>query len=116
MSVVLDRCATLAWVYGDELTPAVDALFDLIAESGAFVSRLWYLEAANSLSVAVWRSRMSPTKRADPMKDIAQRDITVDDDKERHTWQAGTQPADLYRLSACDAAYLEYAQRRRSPL
>ncbi len=116
MSVVLDSSATLAWVHGDERTPAIDAVFDRVAERGAIVPRLWHLEVANSLTVAVRRKRISVAERADALADLALLDIAVDDETEQHAWTATTHLADLYGLSAYDAAYLELAQRKRLPL
>ncbi len=116
MSVVLDSSATLAWVHGDERTPAIEAVFDRVADRGAVVPSLWHLEVANSLTVAVRRKRISPAERADALSDLAQLDVSVDDETEQHAWRATTQIADLHGLSVYDAAYLELAQRKRLPL
>jgi predicted nucleic acid-binding protein len=116
VSVVLDSSATLAWVHGDERTPAIEAVFDRVADRGAVVPSLWHLEVANSLTVAVRRKRISPAERADALSDLAQLDVSVDDETEQHAWRATTQLADLLGLSVYDAAYLELAQRKRLPL
>lgn len=116
MSVVLDSSVTLAWVHGDERTPAIETVFDRVADQGAVVPSLWHLEIANSLTVAVRRKRLSPAERDDALTDLAQLDIAVDDETERHAWKATTQIADLHGLSVYDAAYLELAQRKRLPL
>ena len=57
MSLVLDSSATLAWIYSDETTDSIRALFDQVINEGAIVPALWRLEFANSLTVAVRRSR-----------------------------------------------------------
>jgi predicted nucleic acid-binding protein len=116
VSVVLDSSATLAWVHGDERTPAIEAVFDRVADRGAVVPSLWHLEVANSLTVAVRRKRISPAERADALSDLAQLDVSVDDETEQHAWRATTQLADLHGLSVYDAVYLELAQRKRLPL
>lgn len=116
MSLVLDSSATLAWVHGDERTASIESVFDHVAEHGAIVPRLWHLEIANSLTVAVRRQRISAVERAVAMSDLAELDITVDDETEQHAWKATTQLADLHGLSAYDATYLELAQRKRLPL
>ena len=116
MSVVLDSSATLAWVHGDERTPAIEAVFDRVADRGAVVPSLWHLEVANSLTVAVRRKRISPAERADALSDLAQLDVSVDDETEQHAWRATAQLADLHGLSVYDAVYLELAQRKRLPL
>jgi predicted nucleic acid-binding protein len=116
VSIVLDSSATLAWLHGDERTSAIEAVFDRVAERGAVVPRLWHLEVANSLSVAVRRERISPAERAEALADLALLDIAVDDETEQHAWRATTQLADLYGLSVYDATYLELAQRKRLAL
>jgi predicted nucleic acid-binding protein len=116
VSLVLDSSATLARLHGDERTPEIEAVFDRVEERGAVVVRLWHLEIANSLTVAVRRKRVSPAERAEPLADLAELDIAVDDETERHAWKATTHIADLHGLSVYDAAYLELAQRRRIPL
>ena len=66
MSLVLDSSATLAWIYNDETTDPIRALFDQVADEGAVVPALWRLEIANSLTVAVRRSRIDVEfRRAD---------------------------------------------------
>ena len=87
-----------------------------MADRGAVVPSLWHLEVANSLTVAVRRKRISPAERADALSDLAQLDVSVDDETEQHAWRATTQLADLHGLSVYDAVYLELAQRKRLPL
>jgi predicted nucleic acid-binding protein len=116
MSFVIDSSATLGWLYSDELTPAIDAIFDQIAEQGAVVPALWVLEVANSLTVAVRRERISPQERSDALADLSALEISVDPETERHAWKATLQLADNHGLTVYDAAYLELAQRKRVPL
>ena len=40
MSLVLDSSATLAWIYGDETTDAIRAVFEAVADNGAVVPAL----------------------------------------------------------------------------
>lgn len=116
MSIVLDSSATLAWVHGDETTPAVEALFDRIAEHGAVVPRLWHLEVANALSSALRRQRLTQQDRDGILADLADLDISVDEETERHAWTSTVSFADAHRLSVYDATYLELAKRRQLPL
>jgi hypothetical protein len=48
VSLVLDSSATLAWIYSDETTDSIRALFDQVIDEGAIVPALWRLEVANS--------------------------------------------------------------------
>lgn len=58
MSCVLDNSVALAWCFEDEQTPAVMALLDRIAETGAVAPQLWPIEALNGLLTAERRGRI----------------------------------------------------------
>ncbi|HUD68434.1 MAG TPA: type II toxin-antitoxin system VapC family toxin [Candidatus Sulfotelmatobacter sp.] len=57
MSFVLDTSTALAWAYSDETTQAIRQVFDLLAQSGAWVPGLWHLEIANVLEMGVRHKR-----------------------------------------------------------
>jgi predicted nucleic acid-binding protein len=116
MSVVLDCSATLAFLLDDELTPAASSLLDKIVRDGAVVPSLWYLEVANSLSMAVRRKRIPGSARSDFLRHLGGLGIDVDDETHVHAWGATLKLADIHNLSIYDASYLELAQRRRLPL
>ncbi len=116
MSLVLDSSATLAWIYGDETTVSIRALFDQVAEAGAVVPALWRLEVANSLTVAIRRRRVDAEFRRAALADLSHLDITVDQHTDAQAWRETLHIADQHRLTLYDAAYLELAQRRRLPL
>jgi predicted nucleic acid-binding protein len=78
VSLVLDSSATLAWIYSDETTDAIRALFDQVADAGAVVPSLWRLEVANSLTIAVRRGRIDVDFRRAALADLALLDITTD--------------------------------------
>ena len=71
MSLVLDSSATLAWIYGDETTDSIREQFDQVIDEGAIVPALWRLEVANSLTVAVRRSRIDVEFRRAALADLA---------------------------------------------
>jgi len=116
MSLVLDSSATLAWIYGDETTDAIRAVFERVADAGAVVPSLWRLEVANSLTVAVRRSRIDAEFRRAALADLGLLDITTDQNTDTQAWSETLRIADRYRLTLYDAAYLELAQRRKLPL
>ncbi len=116
MSLVLDSSALLAWVHGDERTPAIEAVFDRVVEEGAIVPHLWHLKVTNSLTVAVRRKRVNQAFRDDVLKDLEDLNIAVDNDTATHAWGATARLADLYGLTVYKAAYLELSQRLRLPL
>jgi predicted nucleic acid-binding protein len=116
MSLVLDSSATLAWIYGDETTAAIRALFDQVADAGSVAPDLWRLEVANSLTVAVWRNRIDAEYRRAALADLALLDIHADQQTGSHAWSETLHLADRFRLTLYDATYLELAQRRKLPL
>ncbi len=116
MSLVLDSSVTLAWVFGDETTPAIRQVFEGIAERGAVVPGLWWLEVANSLTMAVRRKRIDATFRQAALSDLALLDITTDQQTVSMAWSETLNLADQHHLTVYDAAYLELARRRGLPL
>jgi len=86
VSLVLDSSATLAWIYSDETTESIRALFDRVIDEGAIVPALWRLEVANSLTVAVRRSRIDVEFRRAALADLAHLDISTDEHTNSHAW------------------------------
>jgi predicted nucleic acid-binding protein len=116
MSLVLDCSATLAWVYDDEATPAVRAVFETVAGRGALVPARWRLEVANVLEMGVRRKRHDAAFRDATLSDLALLPIRVDPETDRHAWGATARLAARYGLTLYDAAYLELARRTDLPL
>ena len=116
MSLVLDSSCTLAWVYSDETTEAVNHVFTQVAEQGAWVPGLWKLEVANILEMGVRRGRHDAAFRDATVADLALLPVSVDPETDTQAWGATNRVAQQYRLTLYDAAYLELAQRRGLPL
>jgi predicted nucleic acid-binding protein len=116
VSLVLDCSATVAWVYGDETTEAIRAVFEVVANSGAWVPALWRLEVANVLEMGVRRSRHDTAFRDATLADLALLPIRVDPETDQHAWGATARLAAGHGLTLYDAAYLELARRRDLPL
>lgn len=116
MSLVLDSSIALAWVYSEETTTAVQSVFELLKQAGAWVPCLWRLEVANVLEMNVRRKRHSAEFRDTTLADLAQLPIDVDPETDQRAWSATLRLADRHRLTTYDAAYLELAIRRRLPL
>jgi predicted nucleic acid-binding protein len=114
--LILDSSATLAWIYGNEVTEAIRRVFDDVAADGALVPALWRLEVANSLTLAVRRRRIDPDFRRAALADLALLDITTDQQTDSYAWADTLNLADRFQLTVYDAAYLELAQRRGLPL
>lgn len=116
MSLVLDSSVTLARVYLDECTAAIDEVFERIIEGGAWVPGLWKLEIANILETGSRRGRHDVAFSDSSLADLSLLPIQVDGETEGQAWGATLQLARKHRLTAYDAAYLELAIRRRLPL
>jgi predicted nucleic acid-binding protein len=116
VSLVLNSSATLAWIYSDETTDSIRALFDQVVDEGAIVPAPWRLEVANSLTVAVRRSRIDVEFRRAALADLAHLDISTDEHTDGHAWSDSLHLADRFRLSLYDESYLELAQRGMLPL
>ncbi len=116
MSMVLDSSATLAWVYGDEITEPIRHVFHLVSEDGAWVTGLWKLEVANILEMGARRGRHDAAFRNSTLADLALLPISVDTETDRQAWGATLQVSERHRLTLYDAAYLELALRRGLPL
>jgi predicted nucleic acid-binding protein len=116
VSLVLDSSATLAWFYGDETTPAIRQVFELLVQSGAWVPSLWRLEVANVLEMGIRRGRHDVAFRHATLADLSLLPISLDPETDRRAWDATLQVAHLHRLTLYNAAYLELAQRRGLPL
>jgi len=116
VSLILDSSATLAWVYGEETTDAIQAVFSRLTENGAWVPGIWRLEVANVLEMGVRRGRHDAGFRDATLADLALLPIRLDPETDQHAWSTTVRLAERYRLTLYDAAYLELAERRALPL
>lgn len=116
MSIVLDSSVSLAWVFEDEATEAVDQIFETAITSGAVVPGIWRLEVANGLRMAVRRRRIDMAYVSSALVRLEALPIGIDAETNLHAWKATLALADRFDLTLYDAAYIELAQRRRLPL
>ncbi|MGA3082489.1 MAG: type II toxin-antitoxin system VapC family toxin [Terracidiphilus sp.] len=116
MSLVLDASATLAWLLPEELTDAITAVFDSIADDCAWVPPLWRIEVANSLTVNLRRGRITPLRRSESLVDLQLLTILCDPETDNHLWGRTLELADRHQLTVYDAIYLELALRLALPL
>ena len=116
MSLVLDCSITMAWLYSEETTPAVQKIFELVENGGAWVPSIWRLEVANVLMLDVRRGRRDPTFRDAMLEDLGLFPISIDAETDRQAWTSTLRLAILHKLTVYDAAYLELAKRRGLPL
>ncbi len=116
MTLVLDSSATLARIYSDEVTPAIEQVFDRIADTQAWVPAIWPAEVANGLQSGVRRGRTAAAFRDAALADLALMTIVTDADTNTYVWTTTTRLATRFGLTIYDALYLELAQRRSLPL
>lgn len=116
MSIVLDSSATMARAFRDEQTGIILEVFDFIAQFGAVVPQLWWIEVANSLNVGIRRGRITKENRGGILADLEDLPIVVDNETTDHAWGETLALADKHRLTVYDATYLELALRLSLPL
>jgi predicted nucleic acid-binding protein len=116
LSLVLDSSVTLGWIFSDEVSDAIRALFDHVADRGAVVPTLWRLEVANAMTAAMRKGRIDQQFRKAALSDLALLDIKIDQHTDSHAWEATLLLADRWNLTLYDAAYVELAQRLGLPL
>lgn len=113
--VVLDASIVIAWAYEEE-KGRLDALIRYVAANFASVPAHWILEITNTLLVSERRGRLSAGQRQDILARIQQLPIRMDDETFLRGWEAIPALAERFRLTTCDAAYLELALRLDAPL
>jgi predicted nucleic acid-binding protein len=116
MTFVLHPSVSLAWCFESEHTPALLALLDRTAHTGATAPLLWPLDMAHALLAAERHHRLAPEKRAHIAALLQDLPITLDPETPDHAWAATSRLAERFALPLHHAAYLELAARRRLPL
>jgi len=116
MTLVLDSSATLARLYADEVTPAIERVFNQVADTQAWVPAIWPTEVANALHSGIRRGRIDAAFRDAALADLALMPIVTDPDTNTYVWTTTTRLATRFGLTIYDALYLELAQRRSLPL
>jgi predicted nucleic acid-binding protein len=90
----------------EELTGAITAAFDLIADDCAWVPSLWRIEVANSLAVNLRRGRITSLQRQESLDDLKRLPTYCDQETNDHLWDRTLELADLHRLTVYDATDL----------
>jgi predicted nucleic acid-binding protein len=106
----------MAWIFPDEATEAIEAVFYQVERQGAWVPALWVFEVANVLQMAVRSRRYSPLFRDQAFASLEVLPIETEDLRTDRVWRAISELAARHRLTVYDAAYLELAKRRNIPL
>jgi predicted nucleic acid-binding protein len=113
VAIVVDSSVAACWAMPDEFSDYADHVFDGGVRGGMVVPDLFWHELRNVLVVNERRGRLPAEQTAVARQKIAALPHLVD------TADGGNRIILLARrhmLTACDAAYLELATRRRLPL
>lgn len=113
---VLDCSIAVAWCFEDEADLLVDGLLDGLKRWGGVVPALWPFEVTNVLLQAERRGRLTLAAVEGRLAAFEKLPITVDPTPWHSLHGATAALARLHGLTAYDAAYLELAIRRQSPL
>jgi len=114
--MVLDCSVSLAWIFPEEMSKAIEGVFERVVEQGARVPTLWRIEVANSLTMAVRSGRMNAEDRSISLRDLADLQILTDTETGERVWSDTLTLADRHRITVYDATYLELALRLSLPL
>ena len=116
-SLVLDASVALCWLFDDQATAYTESVLDRLVGGDAVVApAVWPFEIANVVTVAERRRIVNPAQAAAFFQTLGQLSIAVDRAQIEHIFNAVSETARRYRLSAYDAAYLELALREAIPL
>ena len=113
MAFVLDPSITACWAFEDEDHPEASLAFAQIRTEEAVVPSLWWFEVRNILVVNERRRRIAESDTSVFLLNLARLRIRLDRNPDEG---AVLRLARTHRLSVCDAAYLELAQREGVPL
>jgi len=112
MPFVLDASVALAWLLPDEVSDAVDALADRIAEDAAVVPAIWTLEIGNALLTAERRGRISRKERDRCLQLLTAIQVAVDAPFPLAKLADLVKLASDHDLTTYDASYLLLARER----
>ena len=113
MPFVLDASVTASWAFPDEVDPIASAALERLRADDALVPSLWWFEIRNTLIVNERRKRITVVAVDVFLAELASLGIAIDSEPDGERVMA---IARKYNLSAYDSAYLELAERAKSPL
>jgi predicted nucleic acid-binding protein len=116
-SLVLDASVALCWLFDDQATAHTESVLDrLVGGDTVAAPAIWPFEIANVVTVAERLRIVNPAQAAAFFQTLGQLSIAVDRAEIERVFNAVSETARRYRLSAYDAAYLELALREALPL
>lgn len=116
MPFVVDASAALAWFFGDERTPATQALLLSLDKDFAVTPAIWSAEMANAFLMAERRKRVSAEDIIQYLSDLAVLPLRAERTLAPDDMAAVIGLAKRHLLSVYDACYLDIALRLKLPL
>ena len=113
---VLDCSIAAAWLFDDEATAQTNDLLEQLKDGRAFVPNLWHLELGNVLIQAERRKRITSTQISIRLELISRLPIVTDTETDSRAFREILILARTETLTTYNAAYLELAIRRGTPL
>ncbi len=116
-ALIWDCSVAIAMAFEDERDEYVRRVFGAVRHEGALVPAHWHMEVVNVLRVAERRKRIEPSASREFLKLLGAFSIKVEDSS---TIEEGMialyESAELFSLTAYDAAYLLLAKKSGLPL
>lgn len=109
--IVLDASLALAWLFGEDSSPEITALFDEANLRQLIVPPLWHLEVSNVLVIAERKGRITPAELARYVNDLRDLPITTADVSPESIRNDILPLAQRERLTVHDAAYLHLTMK-----
>jgi predicted nucleic acid-binding protein len=114
--VVVDASVALAWCFPDEASDYADGVLVALKGQAMVVPAVWGLEIANAMLAGERRKRLKQPEILRFLALLEGLSIIQDDQAVSESVSNILPLARDYRLSACDAAYLELSIRHAVPL
>lgn len=115
-SLVIDNSVVMAWCFIDERTEYTRGVRIFLDDHAAVQPVVWPLEAANVVSVAVRRGRITPEDGSGFLSLLEELPLEVEDGIPVRMFREVYALAQKHQLSTYDASYLDLAMRRKIPL
>jgi predicted nucleic acid-binding protein len=116
VTIAIDASIALTWLFREEATEKTIALRMQLERAPTIVPRHWYLEIANALAIAERRQRVTPAQSSEFVDLLSVIAPQVDLTSRERVFSHILALARSRRLTVYDAAYLDLAVRRKSPL
>lgn len=116
MSVIAYISVVLAWLHEEDQTDAALKILPLIRKRGLLVPSPWWSELENGIIMGERRGRKTAAEMTEFLKIIRRLPIQTDDTPRHRLSDSIVDLGRRHRLTAYDAAYVEFAVRKGIPL